>query len=224
MKKLFILFSGLLVIAVLVGGGYALFSMNTDIVVKDSLESVNSRYSGEFSFVDYSRKDNNENSRTLILNEKNTGDFKLVRYYTNSGKVHYNDNYLGYKNKDTIVSELESVVREIDKTAKLEVDLDKSTFPDGTVGSMSLIDLLEDENTVINVKILSLRKWDEDSVTNFSYASEARLHGKFKVDVLEWGSYIDFSNFDSTMKLPEAEGSRLHFMVGGRSVKYINRD
>jgi len=221
MKKLFY---GVLILASLVGGLFALFQdkVFTDIP-EDVKANLESRYDGDFSFIGYIQEENNVNSRVMRIKGK-YGEFKLTRYYNGNNEIHYNDNYLGYKYKDRLEETFKEYLSRVNKKFKFELDLDKSSFPDDTTDKVFYPDLIADKNTFFKLKIVSKYEWTDDDIEYFSYRMKD-LGLKINVNMLYCkDSFVDFSDFDSVMRSSESIGRRLSFSIGDDgSILYINR-
>lgn len=216
---------GLLILAVLIGGGLALFEdkIFTD-VPEDVITSLENRYGEKFKFVEYIDEEQDIDSRVMNV-KSDRGIFKVTRYYDGSGKVQYNDNYLGYKYKKRIEEKIDDLLKMylIDNSIKYEVDLDGSTFPNNTNKNMSLEDLLADSNTYIKLNIISNFKLTDTFVSSFANKVEMKV----VVHALEseGGRLIDMDDFDSVSLSSKSDGKRVYFSVDEEGdLVYLNRE
>lgn len=222
MKKVFY---GLMILAVLVGGGFALFEdrIFTDIP-EDVISNLEMRYNGKFQFVGYIEEENTENSRAMKIKGK-YGEFKLIRYYDGKGVIHYNDNYLGYRYKKQIDEDLDTCFSRVDSRYKFEVDLDKSTFPDETDESVFYTNLISNKVTSLKVKAVTTPKWSDGDIATFSTKmKELKLKGN--ISMLRCGEkLISLSDFDPVMRSPESVSNKVFFSIGSNgNIHYINRE
>lgn len=220
---------GLLIIAALVGGLFALFEDKIFVdIPEDVMSNLDYRYgsANKFKFIDYIPEESDENSRVMKIKGKD-GEFKLTRYYDSNGVVQYNDNYLGYKYLNTIKEELDSVFKYplSEGTLKYEIDLNGSSFPDNTDKLLFLPQLLAKDSTFIKLNIVTTFEWDYTNLQILADYLDSGLGMKIVVSALEYDRLINMSDFDSMMRSSETEGKRVFFSIGkDKEILYTNRE
>lgn len=220
---------GLLIIAALVGGLFALFEDKIFVdIPEDVMSNLDYRYgsANKFKFIDYIPEESDENSRVMKIKGKD-GEFKLTRYYDSNGVVQYNDNYLGYKYLNTIKEELDSVFKYplSEGTLKYEIDLNGSSFPDNTDKLLFLPQLLAKDSTFIKLNIVTTFEWDDTNLQILADYLDSGLGMKVVVSALEYDRLINISDFDSMMRSSETEGKRVFFSIGkDKEILYTNRE
>ena len=220
---------GLLIIAALVGGLFALFEDKIFVdIPEDVMSNLDYRYgsANKFKFIDYIPEESDENSRVMKIKGKD-GEFKLTRYYDSNGVVQYNDNYLGYKYLNTIKEELDSVFKYplSEGTLKYVIDLNGSSFPDNTDKLLFLPQLLAKDSTFIKLNIVTTFEWDDTNLQILADYLDSGLGMKVVVSALEYDRLINMSDFDSMMRSSETEGKRVFFSIGkDKEILYTNRE
>ena len=220
---------GLLIIASLVGGLFALFEDKIFVdIPEDVMSNLDYRYgsANKFKFIGYIPEESDENSRVMKIKGKD-GEFKLTRYYDSNGVVQYNDNYLGYKYLNTIKEELDSIFKYplSEETLKYEIDLNGSSFPDNTDKLLFLPQLLAKDSTFIKLNIVTTFEWDDTNLQILADSLDSGLGMKIVVSALEYDRLINMSDFDSMMRSSETEGKRVFFSIGkDKEILYTNRE
>lgn len=225
MKKVFY---ALLISSAILGGiaGLVLDRVSVDIP-KDVIQNLKSRYINEndFQFKGYIDSENTTNSRVMKIKGKN-GEFKLTRYYDSNGVVHYNDNYLGVVYKEILTSRLEEIFDSLDIKYKLEIDLDKSIFPDETKNDDLIGKVISDSDALLQVNVVTKESMTDDDILKVLGRMKLyNLQGNITFRVLQSEKNIAFSDFDSVIRSSSSNGKRLFFSVDkDYNVLYSNRE
>lgn len=192
-------------------------------IEKDVISNLQSRYYGNFKFVDYVQEENTENSRVMNI-EGDEGNFKLIRYYDSYGNVRYCDNYLGYVYYDDIVKLVDNCLKEVRKGCNFDISLEESSFPDETTKFQTLQDLLANEKTFLQIRIVSKEAWKDDDVTMLA-KSLSSVGIKANVIVLEEYDDINFNDFNNIILSVNSMGRVIYFSVDERGeLLYMNRE
>lgn len=173
---------------------------STEEITEGDLES---RYEEVFDFVGFTSDNNTVNSKSMYFKGK-YGTFIVTKYFDNDRNEHFKDSYLGYKYFDDIQGYLKDAFGD---GYYVTFDVDKSSYPEYTTSSVSLKQLLKDEDTLIKVHVSCAEDIPDDEVERVV----STLYDKYNMMV------------DCTIDCDT--GEKVYFMTGETGgLDYLNRE
>lgn len=186
-----------LLIALCYGGWYFAENYISINIPEDVTNYCNSKYSINSKWIKYINEENTENSRVSLVDDGTGIVFKVNRYYDEDNKLHYKDDYLGYK----FESEIEKLLSEsIPQQYKYTLSIENSNFPNVKDGSINVVDFCRNSETVLCINFLSDSYFSKDDM----YDIVSSLRGKVRVS-----AYVDVKGISNAQHFASDEDYNL---------------
>lgn len=122
------------------------------------------KYGGEFEWVEFDLEDSGTMSKMSVVTD-GVVEFHVNRYYTNSGKLYYSDDYLSHKYESDLI---EYINARLPEGSRGTVLVEETTLGEVEGGSISVGDLLSGEDVTLVIRVYSPSKWTLEDAEEFS--------------------------------------------------------